>query len=126
MASETTERVKRHRLARGTVRVEVEVPSAEDALAVRRFAQSRRQAAKRSVTAPQAEPPAEPRRGSLEAVLARLPPTGLAALERFANALARAATPSLIERAASMAAILEDAAERALTAAAIEGEGRAI
>jgi hypothetical protein len=124
MGSETTERVKRHRLARGIVRVEVEVPSAEDALAVRRFAQSRRQAAKRSLPARQAEPPAEPHRGSLEAVLARLPPTGLAALERFANALAKAATPSLIERASGMAAILEDAAERALTVAAIDGEGR--
>ena len=124
MASDTTERVKRHRIARGIVRVEVEVPGAEDALAVRRFAQSRRQAAKRSGAAPQAEPPAEQPQGSLEAVLARLPPAGLAALERFANALARAATPSLIERAASMAAILEDAAERALAAAAIDGEGR--
>lgn len=124
MASDTTERVKRHRIARGIVRVEVEVPSAEDALAVRRFAQSRRQAAKRSLPAPQAEPRAEPPRSGLQAVLARLPPAGLAALERFANALARAGTPSLIERAASMAAILEDAAERALAATAIDGEGR--
>jgi len=123
MTSDTTERVKRHRIARGIVRVEVEVPSAEDALAVRRFARSRRQSAKRSLPAPQAAPRAESPRSGLQAVLAQLPPTGLAALERFANALAKAATPNLIERAASMAAILEDAAERALAAAAIDGEG---
>ena len=124
MASETTERVKRHRTARGIVRCEVEVPSTEDALAVRRFAQGRRQAAKRGALAWQAERPAELPSGGLEAVLGRLPPGGQAAIERFARALARAATPALIERAATMAVILENAADRALAVAAIGGEDR--
>jgi len=124
MASEATERVKRHRIARGIVRVEVEVPSAEDALAVRRFAQNRRQAAKRPLPTRPADPPTGPSAGGLEAVLGQLPPGGRAALERFARALARAATPALIARAATMAAILEDAAGRALAATVIDREGR--
>lgn len=70
MASETTERVKRHRFARGIVRVEIEVPSTEDALAVRRFAQSRRQAAKHRALAPQAELPAESPPGGLVPTIA--------------------------------------------------------
>ena len=127
MASNTTERVKRHRIARGIVRVEVEVPSTEDALAVRRFALSRRQAAKRRpALISESRSSVEPSPGGLEATLGRLPPAGLAAVERFAGAIAGASTPTLIERATAMAGILEEAARRAQAAAVIEGEGRAI
>jgi hypothetical protein len=114
MASQTTERVKRHRLARGVVRVEVEVPNAEDALAVRRFAQSRREAARGQMTSARTDlTEAEAPQVSLETVLGQLSPTGRIVVERFAKALMRAPMQAVINRAAGMAAILEDAAIRA-------------
>jgi hypothetical protein len=77
MASQTTERVKRHRLARGVVRVEVEVPNAEDALAVRRFAQSRREAARGQMTSARTDlTEVEAPQVGLETVLGQLSPTG--------------------------------------------------
>jgi len=44
-SSHVTSRVRRHRANAGLIRVEVEVPTAEDAHVVRRFAQARRRAA---------------------------------------------------------------------------------
>lgn len=41
-----TSRVRQHRATSGMIRVEVEVPTREDALAVRRFAQARRRVTK--------------------------------------------------------------------------------
>jgi hypothetical protein len=44
-SNQSTSRVQRHRANAGLIRVEVEVPTAEDAHTVRRFAQARRRAA---------------------------------------------------------------------------------
>jgi hypothetical protein len=125
MASRTTERVKRHRLTRGVVRVEVEVPTAADALAVRRFAQSRREAARGQMTsAPTDLAEVEAPQVGLETVLGHLSPTGRIVVERFANVLARAPIQAVIDRAAGMAAILEDAAIRASSVGTTGSEGR--
>lgn len=56
MASEITQRVKKHRADRGIVWGEVEVPDAEDAAAVRRFAREQRQGGCKSRLAAAATP----------------------------------------------------------------------
>jgi len=125
MPARTTERVKRHRLVRGVVRVEVEVPTAADALAVRRFARSRREVAKGQTSSARTYliEPDTPQAG-LETVLGQISPTGRIVLERFANVLARAPIQAVIDRAAGMAAILEDAALRASSVGATSGGRR--
>ena len=62
-----TERVRRHRASTGLIRVEVEVPVAADALAVRRFAQARRRAAE-AVQGHPAAPAAQVRRAAWTAL----------------------------------------------------------
>jgi hypothetical protein len=125
MASRTTERVKRHRLALGVVRVEVEVHTAADALAVRRFAKSRREAAREKMTSARTDlTEVEAPQVGLETVLGQLSPTGRIVVERFANVLVRAPIQAVIDRAAGMAAILEDAALRASSVRTTGGEAR--
>jgi hypothetical protein len=48
--SVVTTRVRRHRASAALIRVEVEVPTTEDALAVRRFAQARRRTTGKTAT----------------------------------------------------------------------------
>jgi hypothetical protein len=94
----TTLRVRRHRAARQLVRVEVEVPTAEDARTIRHFA-------------------AERRAGSPAAVASLMPDdTALGeyprrAIRLFAAAVAKAANPEAIARALRVAANFSDAVD---------------
>jgi hypothetical protein len=104
--------VKRHRASRSLVRVEVEVPSLDDAAAVRRFAQERRRHPSRL------HPPsqiAEEARGqgaeTLKAIMPVLSPEALEALRVFALGLKLGQAPGMIARAQRVAANFLDAAE---------------
>lgn len=96
--SDTTLRVRRHRAARRLVRIEVEVPTAEDARALRHFA-------------------AERRAGSPAAVAGLIPndpnldEDARRAIRIFAAAVARAANPEAIARALRVAANFSDAVD---------------
>lgn len=105
----STERVRRYRATRAAVRVEVEVPTQDDALAVKRFARQRREA----VTRP--EPTASESHSNdsnITSLIANLDPTARAAVETFVQALAAATDRDLIERAGRVAANYEDAVRR--------------
>lgn len=105
----STERVRRYRATRAAVRVEVEVPTQDDALAVKRFARQRREAvAHHAPTAPATHSSD----GNLTSLIADLTPAARAAAETFVQALAAAADRDLIERAGRVAANYEDAVRR--------------
>lgn len=103
MASDTTQRVKRHRIERGVVRVEVEVPSAEDAAAVRRFARERREANRRARPAASPTDRHDDVGETLADVIERIGPNAMPALRVFAAGLAITRTPDLIARAERIA-----------------------
>jgi hypothetical protein len=107
----TADRVKRHRANRKMIRVEVEVPTPSDVLAVRRYAQARRQAPA-SQNMPVAPPGPIPSESiSLDSLAAGLPPGACHAIRLFADALARAHSPELIARGLRIAANFRDLAE---------------
>ena len=105
-----TNRVRQHRARADLIRVEVEVPTRDDALAVRRFAQARRRARE---TAP---PPAAP--------LPTAAPTDIAGTmaamdaERreiallFAQALMQTAAPGILARGRRVALNFAEAVEQ--------------
>lgn len=105
----STERVRRYRATRAAVRVEVEVPTQDDALAVKRFARQRREAV--AHPAPTA-PAAHSSDGNLTSLIADLTPAARAAVETFVQALAAAADRDLIARAGRVAANYQDAVRR--------------
>lgn len=111
---DTNERVKRHRAARNLIRVEVEVPTAEDAAAVRRFAQGRRRNPSQTQT-PLPKPLERPTGASqtLEAILRGLPPDALEALRCFAEGLNQVRSQELLVRGMRVAANYRDAVEMA-------------
>lgn len=123
MTSAATERVKRHRAARGIVRVEVEVLSAEDATAVRRFARERRDRARRpgNRRAPDGIDGGEP----LESIIDRIGDRGRSVLALFAAGLVATNSAELIERAERIAMNFRDVADmhRRSSGPTIEGEG---
>lgn len=125
MPSEITRRVIKHRAARGIVRVEVEVPTAEDAAAVRRFARERRSAHQVAIVqAVQAEPntEAEP----LTQIIGRLDSRRHALLRLFAAGLAAADTPALIARAERIARNYVDVATAQQRTGGPRQEGRGV
>lgn len=123
MSSAATERVKRHRAARGIVRVEVEVSSTEDAIAVRRFARECRDRARRPSNRrpPDGIDGGEP----LESIIDRIGDRGRAVLALFATGLAATTSAELIERAERIAMNFRDVADmqRRSSGPTIEGEG---
>ncbi|SHF44858.1 hypothetical protein [Acidocella aminolytica] len=105
----STERVRRYRANRDVVRVEVEVPTQDDALAVKRFARQRREAAAHPMSIMSAVPPSS---DNLADVIAELSPAARAAVETFARAVATAAEHDLIDRAVRVATNYDDAVRR--------------
>jgi hypothetical protein len=98
--SATTSRVRQHRATAGMVRVEVEVPTQEDALVVRRFAQARRRSRETAPT-----PTEDASSGlfattadDLAAVLAGIDTVRQAIALQFGQALAGATDPDLLAR----------------------------
>ena len=108
--SESSERVKRHRAAGKLIRVEVAVPTAEDAVAVRQFAQDRRRTPSQTHT-PVQKPLARPRAASqpLEAILPDLSADALEALRCFAEGLSQVQSVELLARGLRVAANYRDA-----------------
>lgn len=105
----STERVRRYRATRAAVRVEVEVPTPDDALAVKRFARQRREAAAHPAPA---TPASHSSGANLTLLIDELTPAARAAVETFVQALAAAPDRELIERAGRVAANYEDAVRR--------------
>jgi hypothetical protein len=98
-----TTRVRRHRASAGLIRVEVEVPTPEDALAVRRFAQARRRTAGRTTTYDAPHQATATASEGLEALLAGLDDTRREIAMQFSQALTRAIDPDLVARARRVA-----------------------
>jgi hypothetical protein len=116
--------LKRHRETRKLIRVEVEVPTTEDAVAVRRFAQERRRSSAKPKT-PASTPQERPVVASepLEAILLGLTGEALETLRIFAEGLKRAPTPELLARGWRVASNYRDAADMAVRAAeGVEGD----
>jgi len=93
--SATTRRVRQHRERAGLIRVEVEVPTPDDALAVRRFAQARRRA--RETPPPDVPPPTAPPT-DIAATLAAMDAERREIALLFAQALAQTTAPDLLAR----------------------------
>ena len=112
--SDSNERVKRHRAARNFIRVEVEVPTADDAAAVRRFAQGRRRNPSQTHT-PVPKPLERPTGASqpLEAIMPGLSADALEALRCFAEGLSQVRSQELLARGMRVAANYRDAVEMA-------------
>jgi hypothetical protein len=109
-----TNRVKRHRATAGVSRVEVEVPTREDALAVRRFAQARRRASERlPLPAVDASPaPTATTRDDLAAVLAGMDAVRQAIALQFGHALTQTTDPDMLARGRRVALNFADAVAR--------------
>jgi hypothetical protein len=124
--STVTERVKQHRARRALIRVEVEVPTIEDARAVRSFAQQRRNIAGVPVRSGAARytPQAEPAE-ALDVLLEAVGQDAMQALRIFIAGLAQARTRNLIVRAERVAANFADAATRQARTRLIGGNDRA-
>jgi hypothetical protein len=109
-----TNRVRQHRATAGMIRVEVEVPTREDALAVRRFAQARRRS-KDKVPAPIVDAPAASTtapRDELIAILADMDTVRQAIALLFSHALAQTTDPDTMERGRCVALNFADAVAR--------------
>ncbi|MCF3948270.1 hypothetical protein [Acidiphilium iwatense] len=124
MASDTTQRVKRHRIERGVVRVEVEVPTAEDAAAVRRFARERRESGRQARPAASPTDRHEDAGETLADLIDRIGPNAMPALRVFAAGLATARTPELIARAGRIARNYADVARMQDYPSVRVGKGR--
>ena len=112
--NESSERVKRHRAARKLIRVEVEVPTPDDAAAVRRFAQGRRRNPSQTHTPIQRplERPTEALQ-PLEAIIPGLSADALVALRCFAEGLSQVRSQELLARGMRVAANYRDAVQMA-------------
>lgn len=106
-----TGRVRQHRATAGLIRVEVEVPTSEDALAVRRFAQARRRAGERAPlpTADVLPAPNATTRDDLAAVLAGLDAVRQAIALQFWQALSQTTDPDMLARGRRVALNFADA-----------------
>ncbi len=123
MVTETTARVRKHRAARAAILVEVELPSIDDAAAVRRFARECRDRARRpgNCRPPDGIDGGEP----LESIIDRIGDRGRSVLALFAAGLAATNSAELIERAERIAMNFRDVADmqRRSSGPTIEGEG---
>lgn len=94
-----TDRVRQHRATAGVIRVEVEVPTREDALMVRRFARTRRRATETPLPAVGTQPAAAATAANeLGAVLATMDAVRQAIMLKFGEALADATEPDMLTR----------------------------
>jgi hypothetical protein len=107
--SQATDRVRRHRATAGLIRVEVEVPTPEDALAVRGFAQARRRIADRASAIHEALPETATTGEALEAFLAALDGARRDVVMQFGQALAQATDPDMLARGRRVALNFADA-----------------
>ena len=105
--SAATRRVRQHRTTAGLIRVEVEVPTRDDALAVRRFAQVRRKA--KETPPPAVEMSPDSTATDVAAVLMGLDAAGREIALLFGQALALAADPDMLVRARRVALDFADA-----------------
>ena len=107
----TTARVRRHRAIAGMIRVEVEVPMREDALAVRHFAQARRRAGDRVSPASADASPASSATtlNDLPALLAGMDAARRAIALQFAQALTQTTEPDMLARGRRVALNFADA-----------------
>ena len=92
----TTRRVRRHREWAGLIRVEVEVPTPDDALAVRRFAQARRRARGTASSSDASAPTAMPT--DIAATLAAMDADRREIALQFAQTLVQTTAPDLLAR----------------------------
>ena len=106
--SAATNRVRQHRATAGMIRVEVEVPTRDDALAVRRFAQVRRRA--KESTPLQA--PTAGNSDDLAAVLRGMDAARQAVALLFGQALAQTTDPDMLARGRRVALNFSDAVEK--------------
>jgi hypothetical protein len=107
----TTGRVRRHRATAGLIRVEVEVPTREDALAVRRFAQARRRAGDRMSLPPaDASPvPTAATSNDLATLLADMDTARQGIALQFAQTLTQTMDPDMLARGRRVALNFADA-----------------
>jgi hypothetical protein len=107
----TTARVRRHRATAGMIRVEVEVPMREDALAVRRFALARRRAGDwvSPMPADASPAPAATTLNDLPALLAGMDAARQAIALQFAQALTQTTEPDMLARGRRVALNFADA-----------------
>jgi len=103
----SSERVRRHRAKRALIRVEVEVPTKDDANSIRRFAEARRQNAAGNLTTAPIEPNLP-----LALLIGMLDEPSQTIVAAFTASLVRTGSVAIRSRAARMALTLADAAER--------------
>ena len=109
--SAATRRVRQHRATAGMIRVEVEVPTRADALAVRRFAQARRRARDRTPRPISNALPA-PTAATLNdfaALLAGMDAARQAIALQFAQTLTQTTDPNMLARGRRVAFNFADA-----------------
>lgn len=106
-----TNRVRQHRATSGMLRVEVEVPTREDAFAVRRFAQALRRARHRAPEPATDVPsaPATATRDELVAILADMDAARQATVLLFGEGVAQATEPDMLARGRRVALNFADA-----------------
>jgi hypothetical protein len=125
--SAATNRVRQHRATAGMIRVEVEVPTGDDALTVRRFAQARRRASDRP-SAPAMDASTAPTGGNpddLAGVLTGMDTARQAVALLFGQALARTTDPDMLARGRRIALNFADAvAQRRRDMALHDDDGR--
>jgi len=117
-------RVRRHRAHAGLIRVEVEVPTAEDAHVVRRFARTCRRAAASATVYQAAAEPATKAAEGMDAVLADLDDVRRDITIQFCQALSRATDPDMLARGRRVALNFADAVAQRVRDAALGDEGR--
>jgi hypothetical protein len=121
--SAVTTRVLRDRAGAGLIRVEVEVPTPEDALAVRRFAQTRRRTIGKTATHDALREVTGTGK-SLQAYLAGLDDTRREIAMQFSQALTEAMDPDMMARGRRVALNFADAvAQRVRDRALREDDG---
>jgi len=118
----TTRRVRQHRAQTGLIRVEVEVPTQDDALAVRAFAKARRRA--RETTPPSEAPPPTGTPTDIVAMLAAMDAERREISLLFARALMQTAAPDMLARAPHMALNFADAVSQRRSDMAFGDHGR--
>ena len=123
--SAATNRVRQHRATSGMIRVEVEVPTPEDALAVRRFAQARRRAKETPPPPPAGMSPASTAsaRGNLAAVTVDMDAVRQGIVLLFGQALAQATDPDMLARGRRVALNFADAVAQRCRDAVFSGDG---
>lgn len=105
-----TKRVRQHRARGSLIRVEVEVPTRDDALAVRRFAQACRRV--RETAPPPEAPPTIAAPTDIAGLLAEMDADGREIALLFARALLQTATPDMLARGRRVALNFADAVAR--------------